>query len=130
MGIEPEGDEWRGIGIGQADFAEDLEGGGGDLRRIGDDAGNDFQAVNVGGMLLGAAEPVGDGHGEKREHLQQQKKDGEGSPVVGAVYFPDFAPAVQRPMEAAIADIQRDEEHGGKKEKAASDMVEYVVAGF
>src|SRR5580704_19642832 len=56
MRIEPESDDGRRIGIGQADFSHDLEGVRGNFRRIRDDAVNHFQAVDVGGVLLRAAE--------------------------------------------------------------------------
>ena len=58
MAIEPEPNKGRGIGIGEIDFAENLEGVGGDLFGVGNDAVNYFDAVDVGGVLFRARATV------------------------------------------------------------------------
>ena len=69
MRIEPESDDGGWIGIGQADFSQHLEGVCGDFRGIRNDAVNHFEAIDVSGVLLGAAEAVGHRHSDKGQHL-------------------------------------------------------------
>ena len=58
-----------GLGSAKPDFSQHLEGVCGDFRGIRNDAVNHFEAIDVGGVFLGAAEAVGHRHSDKGKHL-------------------------------------------------------------
>src|SRR5215472_7209658 len=83
VGVKPEDDEFWRIGVVEILFAEDLERAGRDFVGVGDEALDDFKAVNVGGVFLHAAEGVADGLAEKAHHMEKQKQHAKCGPISG-----------------------------------------------
>jgi len=86
-GVHPEGDErWR-IGIGKIVFTHGLEGVRGDLRGVGNNAVDEFEAEDIGIVLLHAAETVGHRRGKKHNGLQDEHQNAERGPILRTVIF-------------------------------------------
>ena len=81
--IEEEEDVDRiGVRIHEKGFAIGLEGTSEGLAGIGNYAVGDFEAVDVGLMLLITAESISNSVGSKTEESQKQEEGGERSPII------------------------------------------------
>ena len=101
-----------------------------DFSGIGNEAVNDFEAVNVGFVFLHAAEAMDDRRRKKKQNLKDQKHDRDGSPIALAVDLPRFAPTVDDPMKPTVGEVKSNEKSGGKEDQSVKDMAENIVAGF
>ena len=77
MAEKPELDEWVGIGITQINFAQHLESPRRHLLGVRHEAVDDLEAVNIGVVLLDAAEAVEDGRAEEAEDGEQKQQRGQ-----------------------------------------------------
>src|SRR5215468_7086054 len=86
-----------GIGIDEDLFAEHLEGRGAFLAGVGDDVVRDFEAVDVGLVLLITAIGVADSVCGKSKKSDEQDKRGKSGPIVNTAHRPTGAIANQKP---------------------------------
>jgi len=70
MAIKPDGNEGGRIGIGEIFLTENLESVCSDFVCVWVKAMDEFEAVNVGGMLLASADCVSNWFAEKGKNIQ------------------------------------------------------------
>src|SRR5467141_1670909 len=107
MRIEPESDKRRRIGVGQIQLTDNLKRVRGDLFRIRNQPVDYFQSVNVRGMFLHPAIAADDLRRNEQQHLQEQEQDRKRSPVFLPEELPVFGPAIERPVQTAKDEIER-----------------------
>src|SRR5580692_5315418 len=115
MIVEKEDLNGIGVGVNESLFAIVLEGLCAGLGGIGNDVVGDFQAVDIGLILLKTAEGAADGIGSKTEYGEEQEKRRERGPILEAADAPLRTGTREQPADGAIAEIQKDEKHRGKK---------------
>src|SRR5437879_8522945 len=100
------------------------------LARVRNDAVGDFEAVDVGLVFRIAAEGVANGIGCETEKGQEQEKRGKRSPIVEGADTPGSARAREKPTDGAVAEVKKNENHGGEEQKPFPDVTQDVVAHF
>src|SRR5438876_5374683 len=79
-----------GVGVNKSSFAVVLKGFRAGLAGVGDDAVGDFQAVDVGLILLVAAEGAAEGIGNETEYREKQEKGRKRGPILEAANLPSI----------------------------------------
>ena len=108
--FEPEG--W--VGVVEGGGAQDVEGGLGGSLRVGDEVVDGLLAVDVGGMLLRAADGGVYGFEEGSEEGKQEEEDGGGGPIV----LRGDAPAGAETAEGVAKEMKGAEEKDEAADKA------------
>ena len=118
----------EGIGVGEAVFAEEVEGGLACGLGVLDDAVDDLLAEDVGGVLVHAGVGVADGLGDEADEGKGEREDKEGGPVRLAVDAPSLAEAGEEELEEMEAQEEGREDEDEGEEDALDDVAEDVVA--
>ena len=108
VGAEPELGEGAGVGGDVGGLAEELEGGLAGGLGVGDDAVDDFLAVDVSGVLMRAGEGVVDGELQEVDDAEDEGEDDERGPVVLGGDAPAGAEAAEQELEEVEAEKEGD----------------------
>src|SRR2546422_9634384 len=106
------------VGVNENGFPVHLEGTREGLTGVGNDAVGNFEAVDIGLVLLIAAESIADGARRKTEHSEQQEKRGKRGPVVEGADAPGRAGAREKRADGAVAQIGKNEKNRGKEQES------------
>ena len=118
------------VGVDKSGFAVVLEGLRAGLPRIGNDVVSDFQAVDVGLILLITAEGASKSIGSEAENCDEQEKCRERGPIVEGTDAPGGAGAREQPADRAVSEIQKYEKYCPQERESLPDVAEGVVAHF
>src|SRR3984885_1357078 len=110
MAEGPELNERTWVRISQRHLPEQLEGLLGSRLRIGDDAMDSLLAINVGFVLMHAAEAINDGLAEERQHREHQHEDPRRRPVVLRGPPPLVPITANQPLHTAIPKVELDQQ--------------------
>ena len=119
-----------GVGINEHGFSVNLEGTREGLAGIRDEAVADFETVNIGLVLLKAAESIAESTGSETENRDEEEKSWERGPIVKGANAPSGTGTGEKPADGAIAEIKKNEEHRSKEDKSFPDVAEDIVAHF
>src|SRR5260370_38259979 len=128
MVVEKKNLYWIGVGINKGVFAVVLEGLGTGLAGIGNDAVGDFQAVDIGLILLIAAEGAAERLGNETEYREKQQKRRKRGPILEPADLPSSTGPCEQPADGPKAEIERYEKQRRQEHKSLPDEPEGVVA--
>src|SRR5437868_6246356 len=103
---------------------------GGSLARVRNDAVGNFEAVDIGLILLIAAEGIANGVGGETEESEEQKKRGERGPIVQATDTPGSAGTCKKPADGAVAEVQKNKNHRSEEQESLPKVTQDVVTHF
>src|SRR5216684_3978203 len=130
MVVEKKNLYWIGVGINKGIFAVVLEGLGTGLAGIGNDTVGDFQAVDVGLILLIAAEGAAERIGNETEYREKQEKRRKRGPILEAANLPSSTGPREQPADGPEAEIEKYKKQRCQERKSLPDVTERVVAHF
>src|SRR5258708_2918164 len=106
------------VGVNKGSFAVVLKGLRTGLTGIGNDAVGDFQAVDVGLILLIAAERAAEGIGNETEYRKKQEKRRKRSPILEAADLPSSTGPCEQPADGPVAEIEKYEKQRCQERKS------------